>query len=389
MALNKTVLFFLIFAIGGGVPSFSRAMTDEAAAKSRLNKIADEIKQAETAHKKLREKAQAAEKEILDVRRRMVSAAGSIQEQEESLSRLEKKLREFESRQTLLKNRLEIRREQRVRVLAALQNLAWKPTEALLLQPLAAEDTLRSALLLREAVPRLENSTEGLRSDLMKVASLTTAIRAQYAQIRTMTKRLEGKRRDMNALLKKKSELQSAFAAESAREKNKAEALAKQAGDLRDLLARLEAESAKRKKTQKKWKKPTAVAFAKTKGRLPYPVKGDVVKKFGEMMEAGVASKGILIRTRPDAQVVSPYDGRVLFAGPFRGYGQLVIIDHDDGFHTLLAGVGRLDTAVGQSLLAGEPVGIMVAQDTPTLYIEVRKNGQPVDPEDFMKQNKG
>ena len=387
MVLNKTVLFFLIFAIGGGVPSFSCAQTDEAAAKSRLDRIADEIKQAESAHKKLREKAKATEKEILDVRRRMVSAAGSIQEQEESLSRLEKKLYEFESRQTLLKNRLEIRREQRVRVLAALQNLAWKPTEALFLQPLAAEDTLRSALLLREAVPRLENSTEGLRSDLMMVASLTTAIRAQYAQIRTMTKRLEGKRRDMDALLKKKSELQSAFTAESAREKSRAEALAKQAGDLRDLLARLEVESAKRKKAEKKVKKTKA--FAKNGKSWPYPVKGEVVKKFGEMMEAGVASKGLLIRTRQDAQVVSPYDGRVLFAGPFRGYGQLVIIDHDDGYHTLLAGIGRLDTAVGQSLLAGEPVGIMVAQDTPTLYIELRKNGQPVDPEDFMKQNKG
>ena len=79
----------------------------------------------------------------------------------------------------------------------------------------------------------------------------------------------------------------------------------------------------------------------------------------------------------------------MLFAGPFRGYGQLVIIEHGDGYHTLLAGLGRLDTSVGQSLLAGEPVGIMVAQTQPTLYIELRKNGQPINPAGFMNRKRG
>ena len=125
------------------------------------------------------------------------------------------------------------------------------------------------------------------------------------------------------------------------------------------------------------------------KGRIPYPVKGNIIKNFGDMTDAGSASKGIIIRTRANAQVISPYDGTVLFAGPFRGYGQLVIIEHGDGYHTLLAGLGRLDTAVGQSLLAGEPVGIMVAQTQPTLYIELRKNGQPINPAGFMNRKRG
>lgn len=131
-------------------------------------------------------------------------------------------------------------------------------------------------------------------------------------------------------------------------------------------------------------------AFMAAKGRIPYPVKGNIVKKYGEPTEAGITSRGITIRTRPNAQVISPYDGTVLFAGPFRGYGQLVIIEHGDGYHTLLAGIGRLDTSVGQSLLAGEPVGIMVAQSKPTLYIELRKNGQPINPAGWLHQaNKG
>ena len=320
----------------------------------------------------------------------MVSAAGSIQNQEESLNRLEQKLHELEMQQAAMKGRLERRREQRVKVLAALQNLAWKPTEALLAQPLPPQDTLRSALLLREAVPRLEYSTEGLRRDLTKLASLTTAIRAQYAQIKTMAKRLEEKHRRMNELIRKKSQLQTAFSSESARAKEKAASLAKQAGDLKDLLTRLDAESRRQKKLRPD-KGVAAGAFMAARGNIPYPVKGNVIKQYGDPTESGVTSKGIVMRTRPNAQVISPYDGTVLFAGPFRGYGELLIIEHGDGYHTLLAGIGRLDPSVGQSLLAGEPVGIMVAESNPTLYIELRRNGQPINPAAWLApgKNKG
>ena len=275
-----------------------------------------------------------------------------------------------------------------VPVLAALQNLAWKPTEALLAQPLEPQDTLRSALLLREAVPRLEYSTEGLRKDLTKIASLTTAIRAQYAQIKTMAKRLESKRRNMNVLIQKKTKLQSTFASESTRAKEKASSLARQASDLKDLLARLDAESARQRKLHNTMGIPTG-AFMAARGNIPFPVKGNIIKKYGEMTDSGLSSKGITIKTRPNAQVISPYDGTVLFAGPFRGYGELLIIEHGDGYHTLLAGIGRLYTSVGQSLLAGEPVGIMVADSNPSLYIEIRKNGQPVNPSTWLTNKKG
>lgn len=390
MGFKKTAaLFCLVFITGQALPSFSFAAIDSSVeAKSELSKVTRQIRAAESEHKKLREKARAVQKEILDVRRKMVSAASSIQEQEESLGRLEEKLKEFEDQQAFMKNRLEVRKMQRVKVLAALQNLAWKPTEALLAQPLEPQDTLRSALLLREAVPRLEYSTEGLRKDLTKIASLTTAIRAQYAQIKTMAKRLESKRRNMNVLIQKKTKLQSTFASESTRAKEKASSLARQASDLKDLLARLDAESARQRKLHNTMSIPTG-AFMAARGNIPFPVKGNIIKKYGEMTDSGLSSKGITIKTRPNAQVISPYDGTVLFAGPFRGYGELLIIEHGDGYHTLLAGIGRLDTSVGQSLLAGEPVGIMVADSNPSLYIEIRKNGQPVNPSTWLTNKKG
>ena len=121
--------------------------------------------------------------------------------------------------------------------------------------------------------------------------------------------------------------------------------------------------------------------FAKARGALLVPASGPIMRHFGENDELGVASKGLTFETREGAQVVAPFDGRVLFAGPFKGYGQILIIEHGDGYHSLLAGLDRIEGTVGQWLVAGEPVGTMPRGDVkPHLYLELRQNGQPINP---------
>ncbi len=106
------------------------------------------------------------------------------------------------------------------------------------------------------------------------------------------------------------------------------------------------------------------------------------------MTQTGIHAKGVTIATRSRAQVISPADGVVLFAGPFRGYGQLLIIEYGDGYHMLLAGMDRIDAAVGQSLLAGEPVGTMTDTNAPELYVELRHEGQPINPLPWLTAGK-
>ena len=122
--------------------------------------------------------------------------------------------------------------------------------------------------------------------------------------------------------------------------------------------------------------------FAQAKGHVVLPVRGETTGQFGEDADFGVTRKGIVIRTRADAQVVAPFDGQIVFAGPFRGYGQILIIEHGGGYHTLVAGLARVDTIVGQWVLAGEPVGLMGNLDAEQteLYVELRHAGQPIDP---------
>ena len=129
--------------------------------------------------------------------------------------------------------------------------------------------------------------------------------------------------------------------------------------------------------------------FAQAHGDMPFPARGRIVMRFGQTNELGQPSKGLAIETRPGAQVVALYDGQVVFSGPFRGYGLLLIIEHGEGYHTLLAGVARLDAAVGQHLLAGEPIGIMGQPESrPLLYVELRHNGQPVNPLPWLTARK-
>ena len=131
--------------------------------------------------------------------------------------------------------------------------------------------------------------------------------------------------------------------------------------------------------------------FADSRARLPLPAQGRRVLAFGERTQYGANSKGVVIETRSSAQITSPCDGWVVFAGEFRSYGQLLIINAGDGYHVLLAGMSQIDVAPGQFVLAAEPVGTMSsaskfgqeARDVglPVLYVEFRKDGRPIDPD--------
>ena len=123
---------------------------------------------------------------------------------------------------------------------------------------------------------------------------------------------------------------------------------------------------------------------------MALPVGGRIVTNYDESDNVG-HKKGIVIETRPNAAVISPFDGQIAFAGPFRHYGLLLIIDHGDGYHTLLAGMGSIDGTVGQLLLAGEPVGQMKnsSKEKPKLYMELRNNGAPFDPMPWLMAENG
>jgi murein hydrolase activator len=250
-------------------------------------------------------------------------------------------------------------------------------------------------------------------------------VRAEIAQSRSALDRATGERsaarQEIASLIDAKAAILAETQAASREAAERATALAAEATDMRELITRLSAErlaaaEADRRQAESRSideelrnlphkferpppppppaevaalgpqavpliERPTLVRpFPEGPGGLLMPARGRLIRRFDPALSSNPLSKGVVIETLPGAQVVAPFDGHVVFQGPFRGYGAILIIEHTGGYHTLLSGLGRIDAAVGQWLLAGEPVGVMGSEAMPELYVELRRASQPIDP---------
>lgn len=385
--------------------------------KADLAKMEREVQAQNLEHKKLQAQATQISLELTRISKDMIASAKQIQNSEEKISRMESELETLRADLKKAEENFVVEDDNLIKTLSALQNLALKPTEALFVQPLTPVEIIRSAMLLREAVPYLQENATRIREDLEKIENQKNLVEKQVARIIRQKKILENEHEQMKALVQRKSKIRNAVEIKSVKAKKKVERLASQANDLRDLLNKLEKQrqeklrrqeeerrrlaelkaaearraAEKTKKLEEKQRadlikfKPEVINevgenFVKAKGHLLRPARGPVVTAYGEQMSKGVTSKGIIIKTRSQAQVISPYDGTVIFAGPFRGYGNLIIIEHGQGYLSLLAGLEEVDCELGQMLLAGEPVGQMPESGDTRLYVELRKDNHPINP---------
>ena len=346
-----------------------------------------------------------------------INLAKDIQDQEYSILVLENRIADLEAQARLRGTALARRDKQMGHALLALERLALHPGDSLTLTPLAPDDAVRAAILLRAAVPSIAASSASLQKELAELYRQRAEIVTQKEQVAAQAAALAGKRLKLEAMIETKTERQTTVAAKSADVAARVSSLAQQAEDLRALFAKLAEEKIKRQEAARAARKAEAAQraaqkakgktesgtvtaarppsplgpdaadddtaagrpFSKARGTLPFPVVGKLAARYGQS-SAGGTTKGITIATRTGATVVAPYDGEIAFAGPFRGYGQLIIIEHSEGYHTLMAGMARVDASVGQRVLAGEPVAAMGEDGEPTLYVELRKDGQAINP---------
>jgi len=330
---------------------------------------------------------------------------------------------------------LDARRAELAGVLDGLVRLSRRPAAALLASRADPVDAFRGARLMSSVVPALEAEAEGLRGELADLLRLRDEIALERAQLGRTQAAAAAERDALDRLLADKATAQARLREERAGEEKRLAVLAEEAKDLRGLLRKLAEDEARRKaedevrrkveedarrkaeaearkraddedrrqelarlqreREEAEARRVAALPPKKEPGAEPQggsmPVPGRVVEAFGQPNRFGQPSRGIRLEARPHAAVTSPQDGRIVFAGPFRDYGLLLIIAHGDGYHTLLAGMSRLHGAVGQQVLAGEPVGRMGEADAgaPTLYVELRRGGEPINPTPWLAAGKG
>jgi len=334
--------------------------------------------------------------EIAGMQSELVDQAARAQALEAKLTELDRQLADLTNEETAKSVELAMRRQQLDASLAALGWLAMQPPATLLLGEGDTADRVRGATLVTIAVPALQERARGLKRDLGALDELRGEIARQREELTRETAALADANARIAALIEERSALESATAKERAKQAERVQALATEARDLRDLLKKLAAMTPPPKPEAAPGERQTASAappagvmrdFPAQPGGVTAPAQGALLVHYGERQDEGSESRGITIGTRPGAQVVAPFDGQVVFQGPFRGYGPILIIEHGGGYHTLLAGLGRIDAEVGRWLKQGEPVGQMgpgAGDDSPKLYIELRRSGQPIDPAPWL-----
>jgi len=352
----------------------------------------------------------------------LIDIAAQVRGVETRIGDAEARLRPLDSREQQIRSSLDSRRSEIVEVLAALQRAGRRTPPALLVRPEDALQSLRTAMLLGSVVPELRGRAEKLAADLGELVALRKNIATERDALALDRDKLKDDQIRLAALVDERQRKQSTIEKDMETEGARAITLSRQVDSLQGLIAKMEQDlksAAKAAATASLQGAPAApngkpnvgalkdparlspaIAFASAKGLLAFPVNGTRIRDFGGSDGAGGVQKGISLAARAGAQVTTPCDGWVVYAGPFRSYGQLLILNAGGGYHVLIAGMERISVNIGQFVLTGEPVATMgstsqvasilaTTASQPVLYVEFRKDGTPIDSGPWWAANEG
>jgi septal ring factor EnvC (AmiA/AmiB activator) len=347
----------------------------------------------------------------------LIDTAARLRGVEVKIEATQARLEPLDANERNIRKSLDERRAVIGEVLAALQRIGHRPPPALITRPEDALQAVRTAMVLGAVLPEMRHQVEALARDLNELVKVRKKITNERDRLKAEIASLGEERARMQALIAERQKQQAEREKALGTERARASDLAKKADNLKDLIANLEQgldpeTRAAREVAIRSTTRPVlaalhdpgrlapAVAFASLRGQIPIPVNGVKLKDFGAPDGVGGLEKGVSIATRAGAQVTSPADGWVVYAGPFRSYGQLLILDAGGGYHILLAGMERISVDLGQFVLTGEPVAVMgngtriaailaTGSSQPVLYIEFRKGGTPVNPGPWWAAGEG
>lgn len=318
--------------------------------------------------------------------------AARIQSAEADIAAAEARIRILARLQAAQRMRLAERQQPIVRLTAALQTMARRPSALALVQPGSTADLVHVRSLLATIVPVVEQRTSGLRDEITRSRALRRSADLAALSLRKGRERLQSERQALARLEASHRQRSRRFADGAMFESDRAVALGEKARDIVDLMSALDQQAGVREALQNlpgpllRPIRPGGIQAPPDDPRAaaprnpPYrlPVLGDVVTGLGEVSASGVRAKGLTIETQAGAQVVAPTRGRIAYASDYRGFGKIVIIDHGQGWTSLITNLAALDVKVGDAVTQGSPIG-RAGAGRPTVTVELRRNGRPVD----------
>jgi len=421
--------------------------------EKRLQEIERELNTLRTTEAHRRTQRQQLAAELTELKTQLVETASRIQTLEAALFEAERRLAELTDQEHIATVKMRQERDRLYKLLSAMQSLERQRPPALIVSPDDAVKAVRSAIIMDQILPELKNRTESLVNQIKDLSLLGASIKLETESIAQSEINLIQEKTNIEYLLGKNADKQKLLQRESSIDRKRIEELARQARTLKSLITNLNSE-AERKANEAREKAaedgggplpaetdppPLPVGnpkrdnlvtpspemndkmarkeapgirpgtkFSEALGLIKLPVAGRIILNYGELNELGRKSEGITVSTRAGAQVVSPFGGKIAYAGPFLEFDQLLLIEAGEGYHIILTGMKTIFGSVGDRLRAGEPVGIMGSdsekarrirfgkqedwapgETEQSLYIEFRKDGDPIDPKRWLADDIG
>ena len=380
--------------------------------RDELNRLEAERKAAVAKLQALESAETVVKTDLSSLETDLISAAMESRRREEQATASELRLIDLNTRLAKARDELALSERALEDLIATLATSSRHPPPALVVSPDEANRAIRSAIIMGDVAPRLNEMTINLAKEIEELRRLEADVRKENARLDAAEATLALKQVEIEQMAAQKRANFENVSDEAERLRKRVGEIAQEAETLKELLAALEdtAPRAPRMKpeivlastTPSPAKTPVTRAPSPTPtidpnlkplgasdlGGLAQPVTGMVSVGWGDKLPGGEPSQGLYLQPRSEAQVTSPVDGRIEYAEPFRSYGLLLIIATSDGYHVLLSGMGQIYGTPGQTVKTGEPVGRMPARETPPpeLYMEIRKDGRPMDPARWMKR---
>ena len=320
-------------------------------------------------------------------RARLAALGKSVSAHEAALAAYRDGLRTMATRESRIQSEMARDRKHLESLIGALQSLSRAPQSALLAFPGGPVGAARGAGLMAEISPELDERIQELRARLDALRQLRASQDAARVDARAALATLQDLRSQTAEAIRRRRSRDLAPRAEL---KAQAEAAQAQATSLEDLAATLQGAALT--------DTGALVSFSEARGFIQPPVLGTLIAAFGDKDPWGRAGFGMTFSAPAYAQVTAPWDGTVRYAGPLIDYGQVVVLEPEEGTLIVMAGLARVDRVVGETVLSGERLGdlggpipdsdeFLLEASTDRdeiveekLYMELRRGGQAIDP---------
>ncbi len=371
MITCNAIRFLLVSLLLLSLPA---AAQNSANSQAELKRIEQQQKEKEKQSKELARSSARIKTEVEGLKKKLVEVSARLAEHEEKLEGLQKDLINIEQEEKKYSALRKENQKDLSEVLAIVLRLSRLPPEAMVFAPTPPQQTIYTSFGMQVVMKELNKRVLTAREQLTKLAEVRVRLREQRAAVAVAEAKINADRGELAGLVKQREAAQRKTEKDRATADAEAKKLAARAADLRDLIKKLQ-EKARQQSNRPKTTGPALYA----RGSAKLPVVGKVIRGYGQTDSAGNRARGMTVSAASRAVVNAPRAGQVAFAGAFRSYGQVVIIEIADGQHILLTGLGSISVSEGESVKAGEPVGRMPDEASP-LYLETRKDGEPVDP---------